>query len=170
MAELLKCAVCQGIVSSDASRCPHCGSPNFKSSSYIQKQEQLYRNNLERERRAHQEQRERMFGSVLLRWHDIKKSPESPYLTPRYRLLIDGRSLLIDGRYIGDMVECHGPIDDEKKYIRLHPGTHTLTMESEGHVSSKSFSCDADSTSITIARKSTGFFTTYWKLVFVMVE
>lgn len=163
MTELLKCVVCQGIVSSDASRCPHCGSPNFKSISYIQKQEQLYRNNLERERRAHQERRERMFGSVLLRWHDIKKSPEYPHLTPRYRLMIDGRS-------IGDLVEHHGPIDDRETYIRLHPGTHTLTMESKGHVSSKSFSCDEDSTSITIARKSTGFFTTYCKLVFVMVE
>lgn len=166
MTELLKCVVCQGIVSSDASRCPHCGSPNFKSSSFIQEQkqrEEIYQNHLEMERYLQQKQREREFGSVLLCRHDDKIRGHSYLWGPGY-------SLLIDGRPIQDVVEYRGSISDRLTYIRLHPGTHTLTMESRGHVSTKSFSCDTNSHSFTITRKSTGLFAEYWKLVSVTVK
>lgn len=43
MATLLTCTVCGGKVSSDAHSCPHCGTPNFKSASFLAEEQRKRR-------------------------------------------------------------------------------------------------------------------------------
>ena len=163
MPELLKCAVCHGQVSSDALCCPHCGSRDYTLQKLTY---QLQQKKLRQER---QEQRVKKYGSVLLELCENSKWPSHPYGIYYYTMTIDGEMLWDKAGLMysrpGEMVEEQsrriGDSDDYKRifFIRVHPGSHTITLtsgsvKSRKKVSSLTFSCDEHSRYITIEIKS----------------
>ena len=188
MPELLKCVVCHGQVASDAVCCHHCGSPDYALQLTHQRQQEK----LKWER---QEQRVKEYGSVLLSFtSSTSQCDYDGHRMGRFILSIDGEELwdFCDGLAFNtvdktDLATCHsygsrpGKMVEERSgivangpwhtyYIRVHPGTHTLTLTFNDKVSSRTFSCDRHSSHIRIKICTRGFLHKYLELESVTVS
>lgn len=187
MPELLTCEVCHGQVASDAVCCPHCGSPDYALQITHQRQQEK----LKWER---QKQRVKEYGSVLLSFTSTSWCDDDGCRMGRFILSIDGEELwdFRDGLAFNtvhntDLATCGyhdtrpGKMVEERSgiyaegpwhcyYIRVHPGTHTLTLTFNDKVSSRTFSCDEHSSHITIRIWTRGFLHKYLELESVTVS
>ena len=73
MATLLTCAVCGGKVSSDANSCPHCGTPNFKSASFLAEEQRI-----RRQEEAQKRQFSEMYEQAVLDNEEFDRKKEEP--------------------------------------------------------------------------------------------
>ena len=196
MPELLKCVVCHGQVASDAACCPHCGSPDYALQITHQRQQEELKRQQAKLKRERQEQRVKEYGSVLLSFTPTSRCDyDSPRTNQRFILSIDGEELwdfrdefAFHSVFDTELATCHSPGSRPGKmveetsglsaahgpwhyyYIRVHPGTHTLTLTSNNKVSSRTFSCDEHSHHITIRIWTRGFLHKYLELESVTVN
>lgn len=118
MAVLLNCVVCGGKVSSDASSCPHCGTPSFMSDEYIQKESIEIWEKQERERIIREEKLGERVCIIT------KRRGGNGIYTKQHM------SFYIDDIDLSEYEDIQSTLDDYCMY-RLKRGAHTVKLISK---------------------------------------
>lgn len=150
---LLKCRLCGGNVSSAASKCPHCGTSNFKPDSYIRelqleaaaRTKQILNQNAERKARLLAQQGyvadvdDNIYHSFFphcarINLKIISSSNGHPEKTYGYRFSSRHElKLYFDGKVIGDewnrVIDREYGNNDRGGNVVINPGTHQITVE-----------------------------------------
>lgn len=120
MSELIQCKTCGGKVSAAATRCPHCGEPDFKSASYHAEEQQ------------HRQRHLSFAETTHLLEHDLEVYPEGEFPGDWY-IHIRFYGTEIYGRYKPlSQAEYHPHKQRDNRepmHIGLVPGTYRVRFQ-----------------------------------------